>query len=138
MTKMRKSSRTRIWRIAAVAAVSVTVGAVGALADVNAAQTMTAPKLARRLDADEVQARALATHIQAMQQKSGYVRTAALFGESDEEKAARLAKRNRGRMAEDAAAIAEAAGETEPPKPVTTQRQQPVGKNRAKKQGPKK
>jgi tol-pal system protein YbgF len=92
MTKMRKSSRTRIWRIAAVAAVGVTVGAVGALADVNAAQTMTAPKLARRLDADEVQARTLATHIQAMQQKSGYVRTAALFGESDEEKAARLAK----------------------------------------------
>ena len=50
---------------------------------------------------------------------------------------ARLAKRNRGRMAEDAAAIAEVV-EEESPKPVTTQRQQPVGKNRAKKQGPKK
>jgi tol-pal system protein YbgF len=92
MTKMRKSSRTRVWHIAAIAAVGMTVGAVGALADVNAAQMATVPKLARRLDADEVQARALATHIKALQQKSGYVRTAALFGESDEEKAARLAK----------------------------------------------
>jgi YidC/Oxa1 family membrane protein insertase len=51
---------------------------------------------------------------------------------------ARLAKRNRGRMADDAAAIAEAI-EEEPEKPATTQRQQPVGKARAKKQGgPKK
>jgi YidC/Oxa1 family membrane protein insertase len=51
---------------------------------------------------------------------------------------ARLAKRNRGRMADDAAAIAEAI-EEEPEKPTTTQRQQPVGKARAKKQGgPKK
>jgi YidC/Oxa1 family membrane protein insertase len=50
---------------------------------------------------------------------------------------ARLAKRNRGRMADDAAAIAEAI--EEPEKPTTTQRQQPVGKARAKKQGgPKK
>ncbi|MFT4285856.1 MAG: membrane protein insertase YidC [Protaetiibacter sp.] len=51
---------------------------------------------------------------------------------------ARLAKRNRNKMADDAAAIA-AVVEEEPAKPVTTQRQQPVGKNRAKKQGgPKK
>lgn len=51
---------------------------------------------------------------------------------------ARLAKKNRGRMAEDADALAETV-EPEPAKPVTTQRQQPVGKNRAKKQGgPKK
>jgi len=51
---------------------------------------------------------------------------------------ARLAKKNRGRMAEDADALAESV-EPEPAKPVTTQRQQPVGKNRAKKQGgPKK
>jgi YidC/Oxa1 family membrane protein insertase len=51
---------------------------------------------------------------------------------------ARLAKRNRGKMADDAEAIAEAIDET-PAKPVTTQRQQPVGKNRSKKQGgPKK
>jgi hypothetical protein len=36
-------------------------------------------------------------------------------------------------MSEDAEALAEAA--EEPAKPVTTQRQQPVGKNRAKKSG---
>jgi YidC/Oxa1 family membrane protein insertase len=47
---------------------------------------------------------------------------------------ARLAKRNRNKMSEDAAALAEAA-EVEAQKPVTTQRQQPVGKNRAKKSG---
>jgi YidC/Oxa1 family membrane protein insertase len=47
---------------------------------------------------------------------------------------ARLAKRNRNRMSEDAAALAEAA-EPQPAKPVTTQRQQPVGKSRAKKSG---
>ena len=46
---------------------------------------------------------------------------------------ARLAKRNRNRMSEDAAAL-EAAVE-EPQKPTTTQRQQPVGKNRSKKSG---
>lgn len=51
---------------------------------------------------------------------------------------ARLAKRNRGKMAEDADALAEQLDET-PAKPVTTQRQQPMGKSRAKKQGgPKK
>ncbi|TPX05299.1 membrane protein insertase YidC, partial [Schumannella luteola] len=51
---------------------------------------------------------------------------------------ARLAKRNRNKMADDAAAIA-ASVDDEPEKPVTTQRQQPVGKSRAKKQGgPKK
>jgi YidC/Oxa1 family membrane protein insertase len=47
---------------------------------------------------------------------------------------ARLAKRNRNRMSEDAAALAEAQDE-EPKKPVTTQRKQPVGKNRSKKSG---
>ncbi len=46
---------------------------------------------------------------------------------------ARLAKRNRNKMSDDAAALAEAT--EEPQKPVTTQRQQPVGKNRAKKSG---
>jgi YidC/Oxa1 family membrane protein insertase len=46
---------------------------------------------------------------------------------------ARLAKRNRSRMSEDAAALAAAVDE--PVKPVTTQRQQPVGKNRSKKSG---
>jgi len=46
---------------------------------------------------------------------------------------ARLAKKNRTKIAEDATAIAEAIDE--PAKPVTTQRQQPVNKNRSKKQG---
>ncbi|MGE3194051.1 MAG: membrane protein insertase YidC [Microbacteriaceae bacterium] len=48
---------------------------------------------------------------------------------------ARLAQRNRSRMSEDAAALAESADEQAPAKPSTTQRQQPVGKNRAKKSG---
>ena len=49
---------------------------------------------------------------------------------------ARLARKNRFRMTEDAAAL-EAAGDEPiaPPKPLTTQRIQPVGKNRAKKTG---
>ncbi|MBX3195190.1 MAG: membrane protein insertase YidC [Schumannella sp.] len=51
---------------------------------------------------------------------------------------ARLAKRSRRRMTEDAEALAEAAEAEEPAKPVTTQRQQPVGKNRSKKSGSKK
>ena len=42
---------------------------------------------------------------------------------------ARLAKKNRNKMKDDAEAIAEAVDET----PKTTQRQQPVGKNRSKK-----
>lgn len=48
---------------------------------------------------------------------------------------ARLAKRNRQKMSDDAAALAEPAAIEEPTKPVTTQRSQPVGKNRAKKTG---
>ena len=49
---------------------------------------------------------------------------------------ARLAKRNRNKIAQDAETLAEAVEEEEAPKkPVTTQRQQPVGKNRAKKSG---
>jgi YidC/Oxa1 family membrane protein insertase len=48
---------------------------------------------------------------------------------------ARLAKRNRQKMSEDAAALAEPAAIDEPKKPITTQRSQPVGKNRAKKAG---
>ncbi|AYF97829.1 membrane protein insertase YidC [Protaetiibacter intestinalis] len=50
---------------------------------------------------------------------------------------ARLAKKRRNLIETDAEALAEFVHE-EPQKPVTTQRQQPVGKNRAKKQGPKK
>jgi YidC/Oxa1 family membrane protein insertase len=50
---------------------------------------------------------------------------------------ARLARKNRERMTEDAAALAQAepAAIDAPAKPVTTQRSQPVGKNRAKKTG---
>ena len=91
MRKMRKSSRMRAWHIAAIVAAGMTASAVGAMADVNVVQ-MTAPKLARRLEVDEVQARAFAAHTITAQQRAGYVRTAALFGESDEERAARLAK----------------------------------------------
>ena len=83
MTKMRNSSSARAWPIMAVAALGLTVGAVSALADVSPAPG-AAPKVARRLEADEVQSRA--------QQKPAFLRTAALFGESDEEKAERLAK----------------------------------------------
>ncbi|MFC5502256.1 membrane protein insertase YidC [Lysinimonas soli] len=46
---------------------------------------------------------------------------------------ARLAKRNRARMTDDAEALAADTGEE--PKKITTQRSQPVGKNRAKKTG---
>jgi len=48
---------------------------------------------------------------------------------------ARLAKRNRQKMSDDAAALAEPEAIEQPKKPVTTQRSQPVGKNRAKKTG---
>jgi YidC/Oxa1 family membrane protein insertase len=48
---------------------------------------------------------------------------------------ARLAKRNRQKMSDDAAALGEPDAIEEPKKPVTTQRSQPVGKNRAKKTG---
>ena len=48
---------------------------------------------------------------------------------------ARLAKRNRQKMTDDAAALAQPDAIEEPKKPVTTQRSQPVGKNRAKKTG---
>jgi YidC/Oxa1 family membrane protein insertase len=48
---------------------------------------------------------------------------------------ARLAKRNRQKMTDDAAALAQPDAIEEPKKPVTTQRSQPVGKNRSKKTG---
>jgi len=92
MTKMRKSHQSRLWRITAIAMLGVAVGAVGALADVHVGQVASAPKIARKLDANEVQARILPAQMMALQQKPSLVRTAALFGESDEEKAAREAK----------------------------------------------
>lgn len=46
--------------------------------------------LRQRISSDELQAKALARQLQAEQAPAGQVRVAALFGESDEEKAARL------------------------------------------------
>ncbi len=82
----------------------------------------------------------LTSNVWTMVQQALVIRTMPTPGsEAALAREARLAKRNRGRMADDAAAIAEAAEEQEPAKPVTTQRQQPVSKARAKKQGgPKK
>jgi YidC/Oxa1 family membrane protein insertase len=48
---------------------------------------------------------------------------------------ARLAKRNRQKMSDDAAALSESDVPQQPAKPVSTQRSQPVGKSRAKKTG---
>lgn len=90
MTKKRQTTSSRLLRIAAITALTATASGVGALADVNLSQENPAPKVARRLDADEVQARALDTRTR-MGRPSGYTRIAGLFGESDEEKAARLA-----------------------------------------------
>lgn len=51
----------------------------------------------------------------------------------------RLARKNRSKMTEDVIALSESAAEVVVPvKPVTTQRSQPVGKNRSKKTGTKK
>jgi tol-pal system protein YbgF len=81
----------RVLQGAAIAALVVTAGAASALADVNFSQISSTAKVARQLSADEVQARALNARVQRVQQKPS-LRVAALFGESDEEKAARLAK----------------------------------------------
>jgi len=80
----------------------------------------------------------LTSNIWTMVQQALVIRTMPTPGsEAALAREARLAKRNRGRMVDDAAAIAQAVEEEA--KPVTTQRQQPVGKARAKKQGgPKK
>src|SRR5690606_36396942 len=79
----------------------------------------------------------LTSHVWTMVQQALVIRNMPTPGsEAALAREARLAKRNRGRMADDAAAIAEAVEDQAPAKPVTTQRQQPVGKNRAKKQGP--
>src|SRR5690606_6150715 len=81
----------------------------------------------------------LTSNIWTMVQQALVIRTMPTPGsEAALAREARLAKRNRGRMVDDATAIAQAV-EEEAAKPVTTQRQQPVGKARAKKQGgPKK
>lgn len=78
MIWMRISSpEKRLWCIAAIALLGVTAGATGAFADV-AGPGSAAPKVARKLEASEMRART--------------IQVAGLFGESDDEKAARLAK----------------------------------------------
>jgi tol-pal system protein YbgF len=89
MTK--KPHAMRLLQTAAIAALVVSAGAASAVADVNFSQAASTPKLARQLSADEVQARALSVHAQRVEQKPAQIRVAGLFGESDEEKAARLA-----------------------------------------------
>ena len=81
----------------------------------------------------------LTSNIWTMVQQALVIRTMPTPGsEAALAREARLAKKNRGRMTADADAIAEVV-EEQPAQPVRTQRQQPVGKNRAKKQGgPKK
>ncbi|HEY5339274.1 MAG TPA: tol-pal system protein YbgF [Rhizomicrobium sp.] len=98
MTQTRKSPASHLlWKMAPIGVVAVcgvVIGAVGAFADVSTATVASKPALVRRLEADEVQARVLQAHLFALQhgdQSAAPVRTAALFGESDEEKAARLA-----------------------------------------------
>jgi tol-pal system protein YbgF len=95
MTKLRKPNASRllmrVWPVATVAVCGVVIGAVGALADVSETPTVAKAAIVRKLNADEIQARALEAQIFVAQQQTGLVRTAALFGESDEEKAARLA-----------------------------------------------
>mgnify|MGYP001605954326 FL=1 len=61
MTKKRQTTSSRLLRIAAITVLTATASGVGALADVNLSQENPASKVARRLDADEVQARALDT-----------------------------------------------------------------------------
>ena len=51
--------------------------------------------LGARLSADEAQARYLSQHVEALANETGETRVAQLFGESDEEKAARLAAEQR-------------------------------------------
>jgi tol-pal system protein YbgF len=101
MNQLRKSNTgrrlMRLWPGAAAAICGVAIGAVGAMADVSATPSVEKATLARKLTADEIQARALEAQLfvaqqqAATMQQSGLVRTADLFGESDEEKAARLA-----------------------------------------------
>jgi tol-pal system protein YbgF len=89
MMKMHNPTATRLLRATAMAVLAMTAGAAAALADVNFSQSPS--KVARMLSADEVQARAQGAGMAAAPQTQPYLRVAGLFGESDEEKAARLA-----------------------------------------------
>ena len=82
----------------------------------------------------------LTSNVWTMVQQALVIRTMPTPGsEAALAREARLAKRRRNRIETDAEVLAEFIHEDEPQKPVQTQRQQPVGKARAKKQGgPKK
>jgi tol-pal system protein YbgF len=92
----------RAWPLAVVAICGVAVGAAAAMADVSTAPTARKAVLVHKLNAEEIQARALqaqlfmaqqqAGEIQQGGQQTGLIRTADLFGESDQDKAARLAR----------------------------------------------
>jgi tol-pal system protein YbgF len=89
MMKMRNSSfGTRLWCVAVIAAMGIGICAVGAVADVEPA---SGPKVAWKLDTGEMQIRAAQWFANTHQQAQA-IRVAGLFGESDAEKAARLAK----------------------------------------------
>jgi tol-pal system protein YbgF len=89
---------TRAWPLAIVAVCGVAAGAAAAMADVSAAPTAQKTVLVHKLNAEEIQARALQAQLFMAQQQAGalqqggLIRTADLFGESDQEKAARLAR----------------------------------------------
>ncbi len=94
---MRKA-RTRemqLGRIAVVAAGCMLIGAAAAVADVNATPMSAKPAVARQLSPSEIQARAFGARLFVAQQQQqqqlaqGSLQVADLFGESDEEKAAR-------------------------------------------------
>ncbi len=95
MRKARtRETRLRIGQIAAVAAGCVLIGAAGAIADVRDAPTSAKPAVARQLSTSEIQARAFGARLfvaqqQQQQMAQGSLQVADLFGESDEEKAAR-------------------------------------------------
>ena len=87
----------RAWPLAAVAVCGVAVGAAAAMADVSTAPAAQKTALVHKLNAEEIQARALEAQLFVAQQQAeamqqgGLIRTADLFGESDQEKAARQA-----------------------------------------------
>jgi len=94
--RTRKPRVTRIWPFAVIAAASLMTGVVGAAADVSAIDDGV--PVARQLSRDEILDRAQTARIFVAQQEQmqdrhdGVMRMADLFGESDEEKAAREQK----------------------------------------------
>lgn len=91
MKTQNSSSDLRLSRMAALAILGVCMGTAGALADVGSS-ALKAPKLAREVEASRVQSHAAGWSGSTTRQEVQPVRVAGLFGESDDEKAARLAK----------------------------------------------